>query len=117
MTGLSAGSLCWFEEGVSDSVVPGDLAPIKCVGFLKGSHCPHYDGEPQRRPAYHRFVQEGRLGAGYAADDGAALHFIGDELARRCEFAGDRRRLTLFAKWELRWKRLRSTRNGWRGRG
>jgi peptidase E len=81
MTGLSAGSLCWFEEGVSDSVVPGDLAPIKCVGFLKGSHCPHYDGEPERRPAYHRFVQEGKLGAGYAADDGAALHFIGDELA------------------------------------
>jgi len=82
MTGLSAGSLCWFEDGVSDSVVPGDLAPIKCVGFLKGSHCPHYDGEPGRRPAYHRFIQEGRLEAGYAADDGAALHFIGEELAR-----------------------------------
>jgi dipeptidase E len=79
MAGLSAGSLCWFEEGVSDSVLPDQLLPIRCNGFLKGSHCPHYDGEPGRRPAYHRFIQDGTLSAGYAADDGAALHFLGEE--------------------------------------
>jgi dipeptidase E len=45
-----------------------------------GSNCPHYDGEPGRRPAYHRFTREGKLYAGYAADDGAAFHFIGEEL-------------------------------------
>ncbi len=80
MAGISAGSICWFQQGLSDSVIPGDLAPLECLGFLPGSHCPHYDGEPGRRPAYHRFIQEGRLAAGYAADDGAALHFIGQEL-------------------------------------
>jgi peptidase E len=80
MAGLSAGSICWFKQGLSDSVLPGELHPINCLGFLPGSHCPHYDGEPGRRPAYHRFIREGNLDAGYAADDGAALHFIGPEL-------------------------------------
>ncbi|MGD0628576.1 MAG: peptidase E [Terracidiphilus sp.] len=80
MAGISAGSICWFQQGLSDSVIPGALAPLACLGFLPGSNCPHYDGEPERRPSYHRFMQEGKLDAGYAADDGAALHFIGQEL-------------------------------------
>ena len=80
MAGISAGSICWFQQGLSDSVVPGALAPLECLGFLPGSNCPHYDGEPERRPAYHRFIHEGKLDAGYAADDGVALHFIGREL-------------------------------------
>ena len=77
--GLSAGGLCWFEGGSTDSF--GPLAPLRDgLGFLPGSFCPHYDGEPERRPTYHRFVAEG-LPAGYAADDQAALHFRGRELA------------------------------------
>jgi dipeptidase E len=80
MAGISAGSICWFQQGLSDSVIPGDLAPLECLGLLPGSNCPHYDGEPERHPAYHRFIQESKLDAGYAADDGAALHFIGREL-------------------------------------
>jgi peptidase E len=80
MAGISAGSICWFRQGLSDSVIPGDLAPLDCLGFLYGSNCPHYDGEPLRRPAYHRFIREGKLDSGYAADDGAALHFIDREL-------------------------------------
>jgi len=80
MAGISAGSICWFQQGLSDSVIPGDLAPLNCLGFLPGSNSPHYDGEPGRRPAYHRFIRERELMAGYAVDDGAALHFIGQEL-------------------------------------
>jgi dipeptidase E len=80
MTGLSAGSLCWFETGVTDSF-GRRLAPLSAgLGFLPGSHCPHYDGEIERRPAYHLLVREGRLPGGYAADDGAALVFEGVEL-------------------------------------
>jgi peptidase E len=80
MAGLSAGSICWFEQGLSDSVVAGELHPLKCLGFLPGSHCPHYDGEPERRPIYRQLINEGKLKSGYAADDGAALHFVGKEL-------------------------------------
>jgi peptidase E len=79
--GLSAGSLCWFDSGVSDSFGP-QLAPVRALGWLAGSHCPHYDGEAARRPAYHALVLSGELAAGYAADDGAALHFIGRKLYR-----------------------------------
>jgi peptidase E len=79
--GLSAGSLCWFESGVSDSFGPR-LGPVRALGWIRGSHCPHYDGESGRRPAYHALVRAGRLPAGYAADDGAALHFIGRKLHR-----------------------------------
>jgi dipeptidase E len=76
--GLSAGMLCWFQGGVTDSY--GDLEAIRDgLGFLEGTACPHYDGEPERRPTYQRLIAAG-LPAGYAADDGAALHFVGQEL-------------------------------------
>ena len=79
LCGLSAGSICWFEEGVTDSI-PGELSPLQCLGLLKGSNCPHYDGEPQRRPAYHRLISAGLISDGFAADDGVGLHFIGEQL-------------------------------------
>ncbi len=80
LCGVSAGSVCWFEHGVTDSYGPG-LAPMKGLGFLAGSHCPHYDGEANRRPRYRELVDDGTLPPGVAADDSAALHYIGDELA------------------------------------
>ena len=79
LCGLSAGSICWFEEGLTDSI-PGKYTPLKCLGLLSGSNCPHYDGEPQRRPAYHQLLSQGLISEGYATDDGVALHFVGDRL-------------------------------------
>lgn len=81
LAGISAGSICWFEQGLSDSVKAGELRPLACLGFLPGSNCPHYDGEPERRSLYQRFIRERALKQGYAADDGAALHFMGTRLA------------------------------------
>lgn len=81
MAGVSAGSICWFEEGLTDSFGSG-LQPLKTLGFLKGSNCPHYDGEKDRRPSYQEFVGCGRMAAGYAADDGAALHYIDEQLIK-----------------------------------
>ncbi len=79
LAGVSAGMNCWFEASVTDSF--GPLAGLNDgLGFLEGSACPHFDGEPQRRPTYHRLVAEG-LAPGYAADDGAALHFEGEALS------------------------------------
>ncbi|MDY7221188.1 Type 1 glutamine amidotransferase-like domain-containing protein [Halalkalibacterium halodurans] len=79
LAGISAGSICWFEEGVTDSYGDG-LEPIKCLGFLKGSHCPHYDGETERRPSYHRLVTSNEIQGGIAADDGVAIHYIGEDI-------------------------------------
>ncbi len=81
LAGGSAGSLCWFEGGTTDSFDLHQLAALSDgLGFLPGSHCPHYDGEVQRRPFYHRLVGEG-FPAGYAVDDDAALRFVGRDLA------------------------------------
>jgi len=74
LAGVSAGALCWFAGGVTDSF--GALARLDDgLAFLDGTMCPHYDGEAERRPTYHALVAEG-MPAGYAADDGCALHFV-----------------------------------------
>ena len=78
LAGVSAGMLCWFRGGVTDSF--GGLELLRDgVGLLDGTACPHYDGEARRRPTYHRVIAEGAE-AGYAADDSAALHFAGSTL-------------------------------------
>lgn len=81
MSGLSAGSICWFEQGVTDSV-PGKLSPIESLGFISGSHCPHYDGEEERIPVFHQFILDGCLKDGIAIEEDAASHFINGELVR-----------------------------------
>lgn len=78
LCGVSAGMLCWFRGGVTDSF-GGLEALADGLGLIDATACPHYDGEKQRRPTFHRLIREG-LPAGYAADDGVALHFRGAEL-------------------------------------
>jgi dipeptidase E len=79
LSGSSAGGICWFEHGVTDSFGP-QLGPMDCLGFLPGSFCPHWDDEELRRPRYHDLLKGGFLGAGYAADAGVGLHFVNGEL-------------------------------------
>jgi len=78
LAGWSAGMICWFEHGVTDSFGP-ELAAMDCLGFLPGSACPHYDSEEQRRPTYRQLVADG-FPAGVAADDPVGLHYVGTEL-------------------------------------
>lgn len=80
-TGSSAGGNCWFEASSTDSFGPLDVL-ADGMGFLPGAFCPHYHGEPERRPTLERFVREGRLPTTFAADDGCALHFSGRDFVR-----------------------------------
>jgi peptidase E/ribosomal protein S18 acetylase RimI-like enzyme len=80
LAGISAGSICWFEWALTDSI-PGKLTVLPGLEVLKGSNCVHYDGEPERRPAYRAAVAAGRSG-GHAADDGVALHYVDEALHR-----------------------------------
>jgi len=80
LAGWSAGMICWFEAGVTDSFGPQLEGMRDGLGFLPGSACPHYDGEGERRPVYTRLVGDG-FPAGFAADDCVALRFDGTELA------------------------------------
>jgi dipeptidase E len=77
--GVSAGANCWFEACVTDSFSAALDGLRDGLGLLPGSFCPHYDGEERRRPAYAELVEDD-FPAGFAADDGAAFHFVGTEL-------------------------------------
>jgi peptidase E len=77
--GASAGMICWFEAGVTDSFGPQLEGMRDGLGLLPGSACPHYDGEELRRPRYRELV-DGGFPEGVAADDGVGLHYVGTEL-------------------------------------
>jgi peptidase E len=81
LAGVSAGAICWFQQGITDSWAE-KLTVLECLGFLQGSCCPHYDGEPGRRPAYHDFLLKADISPGFAIDDYAALHLADGEVLR-----------------------------------
>lgn len=79
LTGWSAGCICWFESGITDSFTL-ELGPLRDgVGLLKGSACPHYDSEERRRPVYTREIAAGLL-PGIALDDGVAARYDDEQL-------------------------------------
>jgi dipeptidase E len=89
LCGLSAGSMCWFEHGVTTS--KGEPEPAHGLGFLRGSNSVHWSSQPARRRVYRHAVRDG-MPAGYGVDDGAALVFKGTRLhevvaARRGAYA------------------------------
>jgi peptidase E len=79
LAGWSAGMICWFEAGVTDSFGPQLAGMRDGLGFLSGSACPHYDGEERRRPVYQQLVGEG-FPPGIALDDAAGAHYVDTEL-------------------------------------
>lgn len=81
LAGVSAGAICWFERGVTDSWA-GHLAPLDGLGLLPDACCPHYDSEPDRRPTVHELVSRGDMPPVLALHDGAAAHFVGRSLHR-----------------------------------
>lgn len=77
--GGSAGSLCWFEHGTTDSR-PTELTTVEGLGYIDGSHCPHYDSEMSRRPLYWSKIKSGEYKSGYACDDRAGIYFENEEV-------------------------------------
>ncbi|MEA2318205.1 MAG: hypothetical protein QOD44_2394, partial [Solirubrobacteraceae bacterium] len=80
LAGLSAGAMCWFQAGITKS--RGDAEPVEGLGLLPGSLSVHYDGEPERRPAYLSAVASGAVPEGFGADDGVGLLFRDGQLQR-----------------------------------
>lgn len=80
LSGVSAGAICWFSGGTTDSFGTGLRPFTGGLGLFKPSYCPHYDSEEQRRPLYQSLIANGILPPGFACDDGAAAHFVDDAL-------------------------------------
>jgi dipeptidase E len=81
LSGGSAGSLCWFQGGTTDSR-PKDLSIVHCLGFIQTSHCPHYHSEPLRKPLYFDNILKGKLSPGYAIDDLAGIVFENEKYVK-----------------------------------
>ena len=79
MAGISAGAICWFEDGITDSFGMPYRALGDGLGIVRGGCCPHYDGEAERAPVLRRLIARGFLST-LALDDGAAAHFVGTRL-------------------------------------
>jgi dipeptidase E len=77
--GGSAGSICWFEQGTTDSR-PGQLTTVEGLGLIPNSHCPHYDGEGERKPLYWSKIKRGEYKPGYACDDKAGIYFENEQV-------------------------------------
>lgn len=100
LSGISAGSICWFEEGLTDSI-PNQLNKLDCLGFLKGSNCPHFDGQPERQAIYRQKIEHGEMKGGIACDDGVALHFVNEQLERIVSSQKNKRAFQYEMKGEL----------------
>jgi peptidase E len=81
LAGVSAGAICWFEQGTTDSI-PEKISLLSGLGFIKGACCPHYDSEPMRQSVFQSALVNGVIENGYILDDGVALHFTDDVLKR-----------------------------------
>jgi len=81
IAGGSAGSLCWFNGGSTDSR-PKALSIVEGLGFLDFSHCPHYHSEASRKPLYHQNILEKKLSSGYACDDLSGILFINGKVEK-----------------------------------
>ena len=79
LTGWSAGAICWFVAGITDSFTPELGALRDGLRLLEGSACPHYDSEERRRPVYAREIAAG-LPPGIALDDGVAATYEDERL-------------------------------------
>lgn len=82
LCGMSAGALCWFEAGVTDSFWGAGLQPLPCLGLLPGACAVHYNADPQRRPRLHAALQAGRVPPAIAIDDQSAVLYSDGQVSR-----------------------------------
>ena len=85
MSGVSAGAICWFQNGITDSWA-SNLKMMPCLNFIKGTCCPHYDEEPERKPAVKNFLLRNKMKIVYAVDGGAALHIKDEKIFKSIIF-------------------------------
>ena len=78
MSGVSAGAICWFENGLTDSWA-SELKMMQCMNFIPGNCAPNYDEEPERRPATKKLLKDKSIDFMYGIEGGAALHFINEK--------------------------------------
>jgi len=88
MSGVSAGAICWFKKGITDSW-KDNQATIDCLGFVEGICCPHYDEEPERIPYVKKILEANEIRECFGIEGYAALHLIDDKPRYNVSFKKD----------------------------
>ena len=89
MSGVSAGAICWFQNGITDSW-SASLKVIPCMNIIRGSCCPHYDEEPERKPTVKKLLSTKKFKNIFAIDGGAALHIKEESIYKSIVFKEDK---------------------------
>ena len=89
MSGVSAGAICWFTNGITDSW-DKELRILPCLDFISGTCCPHYDEEPSRIPFVKKILLEENVTHCISIEGGSAIHFINGKPFKNVSFKNNK---------------------------
>ena len=92
MSGVSAGAICWFEKGITDSFA-GKLEIIDCLGIVKGTACPHFDEEKEREPYVNELIKKNIIKSCICIEGNCALHISDDSVFSSINFGKGKKSL------------------------
>ena len=95
MSGVSAGAICWFDKGITDSFSQ-KLEIIDCLGIVKGIACPHYDEEKERKPFVNELIKSQIINSCFCIEGNCALHIKNDFVYKSIDFGNKKKSLKIF---------------------
>ncbi len=96
MSGVSAGAICWFTNGITDSW-NDELKVLPCLDFVNGTCCPHYDEEASRRPYIEKLINGNKLVNCISIEGGCALHIVNGEPFKSISFNHDKNTYNVYS--------------------
>ena len=95
MSGVSAGAICWFNKGITDSFA-GKLEIIDCLGIVDEIACPHFDEERERKPFVNELIQKDIVKSCICIEGYSALHIRNNNLYSSISFKEGKKSLRIF---------------------
>ncbi len=95
MSGVSAGAICWFTSGITDSW-ENELRILPCLDLISGTCCPHYDEEPSRIPYVKKILHEKKVNSCISIEGGSAMHFIDGKPFKNISFKNNKNTYNVF---------------------
>ena len=95
MSGVSAGAICWFDKGITDSFAK-ELSIINCLGIVDGIACPHFDEEKEREPYVNDVIKKGIIKSCICIEGNCALHIKNDFQYSSIDFGDGKKCFRIF---------------------
>ena len=95
MSGVSAGAICWFDKGITDSFAK-ELSILDCLGIVDGIACPHFDEEKEREPFVNDIIKRGIIKSCICIEGNCALHIKNDFQYSSIDFGDGKKCFRIF---------------------